>query len=63
MFRKFYSAGRIETRTLEDIETGTHVSVRYESRTRSASLVYTLEIHTEEKYGHIVFSRSRYLDV
>ena len=27
MFRKFYSAGRIETRTLEDIETGTHVSV------------------------------------
>ena len=34
---------------LEDIEIGTYVSVTNQGRrTRSASLAYTLEIHTEE---------------
>ena len=63
LFRKFYSAGRRANNCAIGRHWNWNLCFSYESRTRSASLAYTLEIHTEEKYGHIVFSHSRYLDV
>ena len=48
LFRKFYSAGRRANNCAIGRHWNWNLCVSYESRTRSASLAYTLEIHTEE---------------